>query len=238
MSFLGSFASFFAQPDVSKATHTFLSGGRTINIDAFIPNAANAVPAVIALHGSTGINDALASDRPARMLAAQGYAVFLLHYFDRTRTVEQPTPQEMRDLFPDWMATISDAVAYVAELPKVEKDCTALVGFSLGAYLALAMAATDPRVKAVIDFCGGLPDELLATAPKLPPTLIIHGEDDRSVPVAEAHKIRDLAERTSSICECKVYPGESHYLSTMTMIDAAQLVPEFLRRHLRNGRCS
>ena len=235
MSFLGSLSSFFSQPDVSKTTDTFLSGGRPITIDGFLPNGDTAVPAVIALHGSTGINDALASDRPARMLAAQGYAVFLLHYFDRTATLDQPSPQEMRDLFPDWMATITDAISYVTELPKVENNCTALVGFSLGAYLALAMAATDPRVKAVIDFCGGLPDELLATTPKLPPTLIIHGEDDRSVPVAEAHKIRDLAERTSSICECKLYPGESHYLSTMTMIDAAQLVPEFLRRHLRDG---
>ncbi len=238
MSFLGSLSSFFSQPDVSKSTDTFLSGNQPIAIDAFFPNSNSALPAVIALHGSTGINDALASDRPARMLAAQGYAVFLLHYFDRTGTVDQPSPQQMRELFPDWMATITDAITYVGEQPRVTKDCTALVGFSLGAYLALAMAATDPRVKAVIDFCGGLPDELLASAPKLPPTLIIHGEEDRSVPVAEAHKIRDLAARTSSICECKLYPGESHYLSTMTMLDAAQRVPEFLRRHLRNGNCT
>ncbi len=238
MSLLGSLSSFFSQPDVSKSSNTFFSGGRAIRIDGFLPNGDNAVPAVIALHGSTGIDDALASDRPARMLAAQGYAVFLLHYFDRTGTVDQPSPQEMRELFPDWMATITDAITYTSELPNVEKGCTALVGFSLGAYLALATGATDARVKAVIDFCGGLPDELLATSPKLPPTLIIHGEEDRSVPLAEAHKIRDLAERTNSICECKFYPGENHYLSTMTMLDAAQRVPEFLRRHLRNGNCS
>ena len=236
MSLLGSLSSFFSQPEVPKTTDTFLSGGRPIRIDAFIPNSANTVPAVVALHGSTGINDALASDRPARLLAAEGYAVFLLHYFDRTGTVDQPSPQEMREFFPDWMATISDAITYTSQLSRVEKDCTALVGFSLGAYLALALGATDPRVKAVIDFCGGLPEELLATSPKLPPTLIIHGEDDRSVPIAEAQKIRDLAERTSSICECKLYPGEGHYLSTMTMLDAAQRVPEFLRRHFRDGQ--
>lgn len=235
MSLLGSLSSFFSQPDVSKTTETFLSGGRPIRIDGFLPNAEKAVPAVIALHGSTGIDDMFSSERPARMLAAQGYAVFLPHYFDRTGTLDQPSPQEMRDLFPDWMATITDAITYTRDLRKVERDGTALVGFSLGAYLALAIAATDSRVKAVIDFCGGLPEELLATAPKLPPTLIIHGEDDRSVPVAEAHKIRELAERTGSICECKLYPGESHFLSTMSMIDAAQRVPEFLGRHLRDG---
>ena len=237
MSLLGSLASFFSQPEIPKSSRTFLSGGKAVRIDSFLPAAENAVPAVIALHGSTGMGDALASDRPARMLAAQGYAVFLLHYFDRTGTVEQPTPQEMRDLFPEWMVAIGDAITYTSNLPNVDRDCMALVGFSLGAYLALALGATDPRVKAVIDFCGGMPEELLATSPKLPPTLIFHGEDDRSVPVAEAHKIRELAERTSSICECKVYPGEGHFLSAMTMLDAAQRVPEFLRRHLRDG-CS
>jgi dienelactone hydrolase len=235
MSLLGSLASFFSQPDVSKSSDTFLSGGKTIRIDSFLPNGETAVPAVIALHGSTGMEESF-SDRPARMLAAQGYAVFLLHYFDRTGTVDQPSPQEMRDLFPEWMVTIGDAITYATELSNVERDCTALVGFSLGAYLALAMGATDPRVKAVIDFCGGLPEQLLASSPKLPPTLIFHGEDDRSVPVAEAHKIRDLAERTSSICESKLYPGEGHYLSAMTMLDAAQRVPEFLRRHLRDDK--
>lgn len=232
MSLLGSLASFFSQPDVSKSTDTFNSDGKAIRIDSFVPNGDNRYPAVIALHGSTGMDDSLSSDRPARMLAAQGYAVFLLHYFDRTATTDQPSPEEMRALFPDWMATISDAITYTHKLRQVAKNGTALVGFSLGAYLALALGATDQRVKAVVDFCGGLPEELLAQNPKLPPTLILHGEDDRSVPIAEAHKLRDLAERTGSVCECKFYEGEGHYLSTMTMLDAAQRIPQFLKEHL------
>lgn len=235
MSLLGSLASFFSQPQVERSADTFSGGGKTIRIERFLPASDKPIPSVIALHGSTGMEQSF-SDQPARMLAAQGYAVFLLHYFDRTGTTDQPSPQQMHDLFPDWMATISDAITYAGDLPAVEKDCTALVGFSLGAYLALALGATDPRVKAVVDFCGGLPEELLATNPKLPPTLILHGEDDRSVPIAEAHKIRDLAGRTGSICECKFYPGETHYLSTLTMLDAAQRVPVFLRKHLVDGQ--
>jgi len=233
MSLLGSLASFFSQPQVEKSTDTFDSGGKTIRIERFAPVGEQRYPSVIALYGSTGLEESF-SERPARLLAAQGYAVFLLHYFDRTGTTDQPSPKEMHDLFPDWMATISDAISYTSELPLVVKGETALIGFSLGGYLALAMGATDSRVKAIIEFCGGLPEELLAKGPKLPPTLILHGEDDQSVPIAEAHRVRDLAERTGGICECKFYPEEGHYLSTMTMIDAAQRVPEFLRRHL-NG---
>jgi dienelactone hydrolase len=235
MSLLGSLASFFSQPQVEKSTDTFQSGGKTIHIDRFLPVDDKVYPAVIALHGSTGAAESF-SERPARLLAGQGYAVFLLHYFDRTGTTEQPTKKEMHDLFGEWMATIGDAISYTSGLPQVIQGEAALIGFSLGAYLALAIGATDPRVKAIVDFCGGLPEELLAKNPKLPPTLILHGEDDRSVPIAEAHSLRDLAARTGSICECKFYPGEGHHLSTMTMIDAAQRVPEFLRRHLVSGR--
>jgi len=236
MSLLGSLASFFSQPEVTKSSASFTSAGKTIRIDSFVPNGDKQYPPVIALHGSTGMDDTFSSDRPARMLAAQGYAVFLLHYFDRTGTTDQPSPKEMHDLFPDWMAAISDAITYTHSLPEVAKTGTALVGFSLGAYLALAMGATDSRVKAIIDFCGGLPEQLYVASPKLPPTLVLHGEDDTSVPIAEAHKIRDLAASTDSICECKFYEGEGHYLSTITMLDAAQRVPEFLRKHLGNGR--
>ena len=237
MSLLGSLASFFSQPAVEKSTDSFLSDGKAIRVDRFIPAGDGPYPVVIAVHGSTGMSGSFA-DGPARMLAAQGYVVLLLHYFDRTGTTEQPSAAEMRALFPDWMGTISDAIGYANELPKVERDQIALIGFSLGAYLALATGATDSRVKAVIDFCGGLPEELLATSPKLPPTMIVHGEQDRQVPVSEAHKVADLARRTNSPCEMKIYPGEGHHLSTMTMMDAGQRVPEFLRRHLVDGRIS
>jgi len=231
MSLLGSLASFFSQPAVEKSTGSFLSDGKSIRVERFIPAAEGPYPAVIALYGSTGMSESFA-DGPARMLAGQGYAVLLVHYFDRTGTTEQPSSEEMRELFPEWMNAVSDAIGYGSELPKVAPDRIALIGFSLGAYLALATGALDPRVKAVIDFCGGMPEELLAREPKLPPTMIVHGEQDRQVPVSEAHKIADLGRRTNSVCEMKIYPGEGHHLSTMTMMDAGQRVPEFLRRHL------
>jgi carboxymethylenebutenolidase len=234
MSLFGSLASLFSQPPIDKSTDTFVSGGQPIRIERYSPADGKAYPAVIALHGSTGMEDSF-SERPARLLAGQGYAVFLLYYFDRTGTTEQPTPQEMRDLFPDWMATISEAITYAQRLPRISETGTALVGISLGGYLALAIGAADSRVKAVVEFCGGLPEALYDNNPKLPPTLVIHGEEDRAVPVTEAHRLKDLAARTGSICECKLYPGEGHYLSAMTMIDAAQRVPAFLDKHLKNG---
>jgi carboxymethylenebutenolidase len=230
MTLLNSLNAFLSQQQVDKTTDTFLSGGRPIRIDRFLPLTDKPFPAVIALHGSNGMSESF-SDQPARMLAASGYAVFLLHYFDRTGTTI-PTKAEMRDLFPDWMAVISDSLAYVNELSRVEKDRTALIGFSLGGYLALSLGATDPRVKAVVEFCGGLPEELARATEQMPPALILHGEVDDRVPVAEAHKVEELMKRTNSAYETKIYPGVGHFFSGLTMMDAAQRTLAFLRKHL------
>jgi carboxymethylenebutenolidase len=230
MSFLNTVSAFLNHQQVKKTTDTFSSGGKAIRIDRFLPAGDKQLPAVIALHGSTGMAESF-SDQPARMLAASGYAVFLLHYFDRTGTVV-PTKQEMHDLFPDWMAVISDSIGYVNQLAQVEKDRVGLIGISLGAYLALSMGATDPRVKAVVDFCGGLPKELAAQCAQMPPTLILHGEVDTSVPVAEAHRVEALMRRTNSAYEKKIYPGVGHFFSGATMMDAAQKTLSFLKKHL------
>jgi predicted esterase len=67
------------------------------------------------------------------------------------------------------------------------------VGLSRRAYLASSVAAEpDGAVATVVEVCGGLPAELQGRAGTLPPVLIIHGEEDEVVPVAEARKPRDL----------------------------------------------
>ncbi len=230
MSLLNSLGAFLSHQQVHKSTDTFLSGGKPVRIDRFLPVSDKQFPAVIALHGSNGMTESF-SDSPARMLAGSGYAVFLLHYFERTATTI-PSKQEMHDLFPDWMAVIADSIAYINQLSGVQKDRVALIGFSLGGFLALSVGATDPRVKAVVEFCGGLPEELAAQCAQMPPTLILHGEVDDRVPVAEAHKVEGLMKRTNSAYETKIYPGVGHFFSGLTMLDAAQRTLGFLKKHL------
>ena len=63
----------------------FQSGGKAIRLDAYLPQATDGpVPAVIALHGAGG--GVAGMERYAALLAAQGFAVYLLRYFDRTGT--------------------------------------------------------------------------------------------------------------------------------------------------------
>jgi dienelactone hydrolase len=230
MSVLNSLGALLSQQRVQKTTDSFLSGNKQIHIDRFLPLSDKQFPAVIALHGSGGMRESFA-DEPARLLAASGYAVFLLHYFERTGTAYAYEPT-IRENFPAWMETISDATQYVGELHNVQKDRTALIGFSLGGYLALSVASRDPRVKAVVEFCGGLPEELAGDCVQMPPTLILHGEADNIVPVAEARRVEQLMKQTNSAHEMKVYPGVGHFFSGLTMVDAAQRTLAFLKKHL------
>ena len=70
---------------VTQSQITFESGGKPIRLDAFVPsNNGQRFPAVISLYGSGG--GFAGMTEPASLLASQGFAVYILHYFDRTGT--------------------------------------------------------------------------------------------------------------------------------------------------------
>jgi len=215
--------------DVQVANTAFPSGGRSITVQEFLPKSAGCYPAVIALYGSGGTRESIA-DQPCRLMAAQGYSVFLVHYFERTGTARADQETTQRN-FPDWMRTIGDAITFAANHASVDAGRIALLGFSLGGYLALSVASLDPRVGAVVEFFGGLPEELHGFT-RMPPVLILHGEQDRIVPVSEATRLQQLLERSGTPYEIKLYPNAGHGFNGMQWIDAAQRTVQFLRRYL------
>jgi dienelactone hydrolase len=215
--------------EVRTSSAIFESSGQPITVEQFLPATPGRHRAVIALHGSGGIREGW-STQPATLMAGQGYSVFLLHFFDRTGTVRADYETTQRH-FPDWMRTIGDGITFASQHPAVDANRIGLLGFSLGAFLALAVASVDPRVKAVVEFFGGLPEELQGV-PKMPPVLILHGEDDRVVPVTEATKLQQLLERTGTPYEMKLYGGAGHVLNTMQFFDAGRRAVQFLNKYL------
>ena len=163
-------------------------------------------------------------------MAGQGFAVFVVHYFERTGTDWADHATTHRN-FTDWMRTIGDAITFISQQVAVDADRIGLLGFSLGAYLALAVASVEPRVKAVVDFFGGMPEELHGFR-QMPPVLILHGEEDRVVPVTEATRLQQLLERAGTHCEMKLYPGAGHGFSGLQLLDAGQRTIQFLKRNL------
>ncbi|MGB8011144.1 MAG: dienelactone hydrolase family protein [Terriglobales bacterium] len=217
---------------ITQSTVVFESGGKPIRLDAYVPESAAGcpVPAVIALHGAGG--GVAGMERYAAMLAAQGFAVYLLHYFDRSGIESADKPTIMRN-FPLWMKTLWDAISFVETQPPVDRERIALLGFSLGAYLSLANSAIDPRVKTVVEFFGGMPKEMNLFMRRLCPVLILHGEDDKTIPVEEAYHLQKLLEKKGIPYEIKIYPGVGHGFDDETVWrDAGLRSLQFLQKQL------
>jgi carboxymethylenebutenolidase len=219
-------------PPTAQSQVVFQSGGKPIRLDACLPETLDGpVPAVIALHGAGG--NVSGMERYASVLAAEGFAVYLLHYFDRTGT-EPADLQSMKRNFPLWMKSLWDAISFIETQPQVDRERIGLLGFSLGAYLSLANSAIDPRVKAVVEFFGGMPKEMRLFMRRLCPVLILHGEADPTVPVEEAYQLQKLLEKKGMAYEIKIYPGAGHGFESEIWRDAGLRSLQFLRKYLKS----
>ncbi len=216
-------------PTISQSELTFQSGGKAIRLDAYLPETSNGpVPAVLALYGAGG--NVSGMGRYASTLAAQGFAD-LLHYFDHSG-IDSADKQTIFRNFPLWMKTLWDAISFVETQPQVDGERIALLGFSLGAYLSLANSAIDHRVKAVVEFFGGMPKEMNLFMRRLCPVLILHGEADPTVPVEEAYRLQKLLEKKGIPYEIKIYPGVGHGFESEIWREAGLRSLQFLQRYL------
>ena len=215
---------------VTQSAIVLESGGKGIRFDCFLPGGnGQRFPAVIGLHGSGGGHATMAE--PANLLAEQGFAVYVLHYFDRTGTTEADRETIFRH-FPIWMKTLWDAVSFVAGQPQVDPERIGLLGFSLGAYLSLSNAAIDSRIRAVVEFFGGLPKEMRLFTLRLCPVLILHGEADQTIPVEEAYHLQRFLEKKQIPYEMQIYPGAGHGFTGEIWRDAGLRTLGFLKKHL------
>ena len=215
---------------VTQSQASFPSGGKSIRLDCFLPsNNGESFPAVVALHGSGGGHTTMS--QPATFLASHGFAVYVLHYFDRTGTTFADKQTIFRN-FPLWMKTLWDALSHVEKQAHVDPKRIGLLGFSLGAYLSLSNAGIDSRVQAVVEFFGGLPKEMKLFVRRIPPVLILHGESDPTVPVEEAYHLQQVLEGKGVPYEMQIYPGIGHSFIGEIWRDAGLRTLAFLKKHL------
>ena len=168
--------------------------------------------------------------RPAQ-LADRGFAVYVLHFFDRTGRVEAEKSAIVMN-FPLWMKTLWDGVSRIEQQPDVDPQRIGLVGFSLGGYLAMCGSSIDPRIKAVVEFFGGFPKEMRFFMRRMCPTLILHGEADTIIPVSEAHYLQKLLDDKKIPYEIKIYPGAGHGFEGDALQDARVRSLAFLQKYL------
>jgi carboxymethylenebutenolidase len=84
----------------------------------------------------------------------------------------------------------------------------------------------------VAELFGGLVEPFAADAAKLPPILILHGAQDRIVPVDRAHELEQLLKEHRIPYEIKIYPDQGHVFQGLAQLDALRRVAVFFKKHL------
>jgi carboxymethylenebutenolidase len=212
----------------SNVSH-FESGGRRIRVDIYRPEVAGLRPAVIVVHGSSGVHSRIPNTgtRYAKALAEQGLIAFVVHYFDSTHTIRAGLSSEKKNYF-TWLRVLSDATTWVGRYPGVDSTRVGMLGHSLGAFLAVGAGTYDQRISRVVLLGGALEPFLEGKLERMPPTLICHGDKDDEVPLKDAVALSDFLRARGWEVDLRVYPGEGHIFSTSAVSDVLTRAARFL----------
>ena len=190
----------------------FDSSGKPVTEYHCAPASAGPHPAVILLHGAGPAS--FGNSEFAAMcaeLAGDGYYTEYIEYYTQTGPVGAQDITHIQKYYLTWMTEIRSGIDAMDKNPAVDSKRIAVVGFSLGSFLALSTGATDPgKLAAIVEYYGGLPPPFQSMAANLPPTLILHGDADVLVPVAQAHTLDALMTAAKRPHEMRIYPGANH----------------------------
>ncbi|MDN5005753.1 dienelactone hydrolase family protein [Bradyrhizobium sp. GCM10027634] len=192
------------------------SGGDSLSVSRYAAAGSERRPAVIALHGARGVElKPRAYERYADALTARGIDTYFLRYMTPADMAAlTSTSHEIREAyettrFDGW----ADIVAATVTAVLGRSDCSGrvgLLGFSLGSYIAAEAAARDLRIAALAALYGGMPQAMTTKIKHMPPLIVLHGEEDRNVPIAEGRQLVALGKLAGAETEFVPYPGKAH----------------------------
>ena len=181
---------------IEQQSSMYSVGGQSYTIDRYAEkNGSGKQPVVVLLHGVDGMGTQSGTEirKFAAQIAADGFVVFIPHYFDAT---DGPDSLPIEELFlrrvprvSSYPPRVAAAVDYALTQPGADKGHLGLVGLSLGGGLAVqyAEAVTAGKVKALVDYFGYISDpSMLVNVNRLPPTLILHNKADLIVKIVES----------------------------------------------------
>src|SRR5687768_5622697 len=202
-----------------------------------LPSADRPVPAALLLHGYSSTKERLI-DGMGRALAARGIAALAIDlplHGSRDDALFEQARSNPLSLMQHWRAAFAEAraaVQYLSSHPPIANDRVALLGYSLGGYIALITAANEPLAKGVVIAASGdLPAtpwtammrtiaDPIAAAKALNgrPLLMLHGRTDRTIPAAQAERLFQAAREPK---ELRWYDA-GHVLPASAAEDAAE----------------
>ncbi len=221
-----------AEPAIASSTIRLQLPGGTVRAEVFEQAERRKRPAVLVLHGAGGtLLDGPEMRRVARALAADGDAVYLLHYFDSTGTLVG-LDSTMQRHFRTWLETVRGAIVAVQKT-RGDSSAIGVYGYSLGAFLALFAASDNPRVGAVVEQAGGAWNGKTEMIHRLPPVLMVHGRRDARVPFEQyAAPLLPVLRRRAPTVETSFFPHEGHGFTPAAMMQVRAAAAKFFREHL------
>jgi predicted esterase len=209
-----------------------------------LPNVSEPVPAALLLHGYASRKEDMAESAGEALLplGVASLSIDLPLHGDRADPLELRSVRDPFELAARWRTAIDEAqlaLRFLAARPEIDRDRLAVIGYSLGSYLSLAVVERDRAPRAVVLAAGGdLPDfpfAALIRAVADPmrgvralagrPLLMVHGRHDRTILPAQAERLYAAAGQPKEIH----WWDAGHYLPDEAVVKAAAWVANALR---------
>lgn len=230
---------------VEQKTVSDLGIRKNMRAEFLLPEGEGPFPGVLVLHTSSGVSPA--DLRFAHQLALEGYAGLVPYYFD-AYGIGYGSRHLASDYYAEQIfADLVDALEYMKKNPKINKQKLGAVGFSMGGYFAVILAAKR-MVSAGVSYYGVFSGGRAITLKynfvdvftgESSPVLILHGSSDSTQPVGGAQGLASILDSKKSRYELKIYPGVDHSYDRGKSKDAKasedswNQTVEFLRKHLK-----
>ena len=162
-------------------------------------------------------------------LPKNGFRVLLPHYLEAGHGTAATD-----DNYDAWVRAVRAVLTEVDRPREGRPLATFIVGYSLGASVALALGSQTPKLDAIAEFYGSLPDKYFRDLRGMPPLLILHGELDKEIPVSNARQLSQLCADAALKCDIHIYPMDGHGFSPESMKDADQRILLFFSQNDAN----
>jgi carboxymethylenebutenolidase len=189
---------------------TYKSGEDRVGNFLVTPTGTGPVPAVIVIQEWWGLNDWVKDQ--ARALGKEGYLALAVDlYRGKVTKKQEEAHQLMMGAPPDRIARdLKAAYEYLLSRDDVKKDKIGVVGWCMGGRWALAMAAEEPRLAAVVAYYGAPPTDAAAIGRIKAPVLGNFGGDDQGPSPDQVKAFEAALKAAGKTADVKIYPGAGH----------------------------